>query len=450
MSMEKLSIKEKVGYGLGDTAANLVWRTLMVFLPFFYTDVFGISAAAVGTLLLVCRFWDGITDFLMGLLADRTNTRWGKFRPWILWTAFPFGILTVLTFTTPDLSYTGKLIYAYITYSGLVIVYTANNVPYSALTGVMTSDPLERTSLSSYRFFFAFLGGLITQGLNIYLVSFFGKGDDVLGYKYTMTLFAVISIILFLVTFLTTKERVKVPVKQNTSMKQDFRDLMKNKPWIIIFFVGFLFVTMSTLKMGAIMFYFKYYVGNVGLAAWFMILGSLAAMLGAALTKKFTLLFGKQNTIYYCFILAMVTSGLLFFAKPENIVIIFVLSLLTEFSAGPIITLFFAMLADTADYSEWKNKRRATGLVFSAGTLAIKLGSGIAGAMTGWMLMLFGYTANVTQSAETLFGIRLLISVLPAITAILAIVVFRFYKIDEQLIERIQQDLKNRQAAAIQ
>ena len=448
--MEKLSIKEKVGYGLGDTAANLVWRTLMVFLPFFYTDVFGISAAAVGTLLLVCRFWDGITDFLMGLISDRTNTRWGKFRPWILWTAFPFGILTVLTFTTPDLSYTGKLIYAYITYSGLVIVYTANNVPYSALTGVMSSDPLERTSLSSYRFFFAFLGGLITQGLNIYLVSFFGKGDDVLGYKYTMTLFAVISIILFLITFLSTKERVKVPVKQDTSMKQDFQDLMKNKPWIIIFFVGFLFVTMSTLKMGAIMFYFKYYVANVGLAAWFMILGSLAAMLGAALTKKFTLLFGKKNTINYCFTLAMVTSGLLFFAKPDNIVIIFVLSLLTEFSAGPIITLFFAMLADTADYSEWKNKRRATGLVFSAGTLAIKLGSGIAGATTGWMLMLFGYTANIAQSAETLLGIRLLISVLPAITAILAIVIFRFYKIDEQLIGRIQQELKNRQVGATQ
>jgi len=449
-NIEKLSIKEKVGYGLGDTAANLVWRTLMVFLPFFYTDVFGISAAAVGTLLLVCRFWDGITDFLMGLISDRTNTRWGKFRPWILWTAFPFGILTVLTFTTPDLSYTGKLIYAYITYSGLVIVYTANNVPYSALTGVMSSDPLERTSLSSYRFFFAFLGGLITQGLNIYLVSFFGKGDDVLGYKYTMTLFAVISIILFLITFLSTKERVKVPVKQDTSMKQDFRDLMKNKPWIIIFFVGFLFVTMSTLKMGSIMFYFKYYVGNVGLAAWFMIFGSLAAMLGAALTKKFTLLFGKKNTINYCFTLVMVTSGLLFFARPDNIVIIFVLSLLTEFAAGPIITLFFAMLADTADYSEWKNKRRATGLVFSAGTLAIKLGSGIAGATTGWMLMLFGYTANIAQSAETLLGIRLLISVLPAITAILAIVVFRFYKIDEQLIERIQQELKSRQVGATQ
>ena len=446
--MEKLSLKEKVGYGLGDTASNLVWRTLMVFLPFFYMDVFGISAAAVGTLLLICRFWDGITDFLMGLIADRTNTRWGKFRPWILWTAFPFGILTVLTFTTPDLSYTGKLIYAYITYSGLVIVYTAINVPYSALTGVMSADPIERTSLSSYRFFFAFSGGLITQGLSIYLVSFFGKGDDVLGYKHTMILFAVISIILFLITFLTTKERVQVPVKQHTSMRQDFKDLMNNKPWIIIFFVGFLFVTMTTLKMGVIMFYFKYYVGNDNLAAAFMILGLLAAMLGTTLTKKLTLLFGKHNTINYCLLLAIISSALLFFAKPENIIIIFVLSLLTEFSTGPIITLFFAMLADTADYSEWKNKRRATGLIFSAGTLSLKLGTGIAGAMTGWMLMLFGYTANVAQNAETLFAIRLLISVFPAIAALLAIIVFRFYKIDEQLIGRIQQELKNRQIEA--
>jgi glycoside/pentoside/hexuronide:cation symporter, GPH family len=444
IARERLSIREKIGYGLGDTATNLVWRTLMVFLPIFYTDVFGISAGAVGTLLLVCRYWDGITDFVMGLVADRTNSRWGKFRPWILWTALPFGIMTVLTFTTFDLSYTGKLIYAYITYSGLIVVFTANNVPYSALTGVLTADPVERTALSSYRFFFAFLGGLITQGLNITLVSYFGQGNDVRGYTYTMTLFAALSAVLFIITFLTTTERVTPPPEQRTPLKQDFTDLMKNKPWIVLFFMGILFVTFTTLKQGVTMFYFKYFVGDVGLAAAFMIAGLAAAMAGAALTRRFTLLFGKRGTVQYCFLLALVTSGLLYFAGPEDTGMIFILGSLTEFSTGPIVTLFFAMLADAADYSEWKNGRRATALVFSAGTLSMKFGTGIAGAITGWLLTMFGYAANAAQSVESLEGIRLLISVIPAIAAILAIGVFRFYGIDDRLVERMHQELSAR------
>ena len=446
VSHQKLSIREKIGYGLGDTATNLVWRTLMVFLPIFYTDVFGISAAAVGTLLLVCRYWDGITDFLMGLIADRTNTRWGKFRPWILWTALPFGIMTVLTFTTFDLSYTGKLLYAYVTYSGLIVVFTASNVPYSALTGVLTADPVERTSLSSYRFFFAFLGGLITQGLNIALVSYFGQGNDVEGYRYTMTLFAALSVVLFLITFLTTTERVTPPPEQRTPLRQDFRDLMKNTPWVVLFFLGILFVTFTTLKQGVTMFYFKYFVGDVALAAGFMIAGLLAAMTGAALTQRFTLMFGKRQTVHYCFLLALVTSGLLYFAGPGDTAMIFTLGSLTEFSTGPIVTLFFAMLGDAADYSEWKNGRRATALVFSAGTLSMKFGTGIAGAITGWLLTMFGYAANAAQSAESLEGIRLLISVIPAIAAVLAIVVFRLYSIDDPLLARIQRELSTRKA----
>ncbi len=442
--LQKIPIREKIGYGLGDTATNLVWRTLMVFLPFFYTDVFGISAASVGTPLLVSRPGDGLTAFRMGFIADRTNTRWGKFRPWILWTAVPFGILTVLTFTTPDLSYTGKLIYAYVTYSGLLIVFTASNVPYSALTGVMSADPNERASLSSYRFFFAFFGGLLTQGFNIYLVSYLGKGDDVLGYKLTMTIFAVISVILFLITFYSTKERVIVPPTQKTRLRDDFKDLLANKPWIILFFFGMLFVTLTTLKQGVTMFYFKYFVENIELATAFMVTGVAAAMIGAALTQKLVALFGKQQAINACLILAIVTSMLMYFAGPTNVIWIFILGLLTEFSTGPVITLFFAMLADTADYSEWKTHRRATGLVFSAGTLAIKFGTGIAGALTGWLLTVFGYVANVAQSPEALFGIKLLISVFPAIAALLALSIFHFYMIDDILLTRIQEELLER------
>lgn len=434
-------MKEKIGYGLGDTAANLVWRTLMVFLPIFYTDVFGLSAAAVGTLLLVCRYWDGITDFIMGLISDRTKTRWGKYRPWILWTALPFGITTILTFTTPDLSYSGKLIYAYITYSALIIIYTANNIPYAALMGVMTSEPTERTSLSSYRFIFAFLGGLITQGLNIYLVSFFGKGDDVKGYKYTMTLFAALAVIFFLITFLSTKERVKSAPQKRSSLKEDVRDLLRNKPWIILFFFGILYVAFTTLKYSTLMYYFTYYVGNVGLATAYMIIGLISAMIGASTTKTLTTRFGKRKVINILMILGLISSGLFYFCTPNSIVFIFLLGSLGELFAAPVVALFFSMLADTADYSEWKNGRRATGLIFSAGTVAMKFGSGIAGASTGWILMAFGYVANTVQTTSSLLGIRLLMSLFPALAALLIIVLFQFYRIDEKLLAKIEGDL---------
>lgn len=436
-----ISIGEKIGYGLGDTAANLVWRTLMVFLPIFYTDVFGLSAAAVGTLLLVCRYWDGITDFIMGLISDRTKTRWGKYRPWILWTALPFGITTILTFTTPNLSYSGKLIYAYLTYSALIIIYTANNIPYAALMGVMSPDPGERTSLSSYRFIFAFLGGLITQGLNIYLVDFFGKGDNVKGYKYTMTLFAALAVVFFLITFFSTKERVKTIPLKRSSLKEDVKDLLGNRPWIILFFFGILYVGYTTLKYSTLMYYFTYYVGNVNYAAAYMIAGLVAAMIGASTTKTVTAWLGKKRVVNIFMILGLISSALFYFCTPSTIELIFVLGILGEFFAAPVVALFFAMLADTADYSEWKNGRRATGLIFSAGTVAMKFGSGIAGASTGWILTIFGYVAHATQTAEALLGIRLLMSLFPALIALALIVLFQFYRIDKKLLARIEDDL---------
>jgi len=445
MKTDRLSTFEKIGYGLGDTATNLVWRTLMVFLPIFYTDVFGLSAAAVGTLLLVCRYWDGITDYIMGLIADRTRTRWGQYRPWLLWTAVPFGILTVLTFTTPALTGSDKLLYAYATYGGLIIVFTANNIPYSAMTGVMSGDPLERTSLSSYRFVFAFLGGLITPGLNIYLVAYFGGGDNMKGYRLTMLLFAVISTLLFVVTFLTTRERVRPTAAASTSIRKDTRDLFHNRAWVVLFFVGLLFVTFTTLKQGVTMYYFKYYINRVDLAAAFMVIGLLAAMLGAAVTRPLTQRFGKKRVMRYSLWLGLISSALLYWPGPQDIATIIILSSITEFSTGPMVTLFFAMLADAADYGEWKNNRRATALVFSAGTLSMKFGTGIAGAFTGWLLTAFGYVANAQQSLATLQGIRLLISIIPAVAAAGLILVFRYYIIDEALLQRIHADLAERQ-----
>ena len=444
---EKLPVREKIAYGLGDTAANLVWRTLMVFLPFFYTDVFGLSAAAVGTLLLVSRYGDGISDFIIGILADRGNTRWGKFRPWILFTAVPFGVLTVMTFTTPDLGPTGKLIYAYLTYNALLIVFTANNVPYSALTGVISHSPQERTILTSYRFFFAFFGAILVQGFNNKLVAYFGQGDDVAGYRATMMLFAVVAVILFIITFLGTKERVVAPKHEKLELKADLKDLLKNKPWMILFCVGLSFVTLTTLKQGITMYYFSYYIGNVSMAAVFMVVSTFAALIGAVLAGPLSVRLGKKRLMRYAFILAGVTSAALYVARPTDITLIFALSMLTELATGPIVVLFFAMLADAADYSEWKTYRRATGLVYSAGTLSLKFGTGVGGALTGWTLTLVGYTANVEQTPESLMGIRLLISVFPAAAALLGLVAFHFYPIDEEMLDSIKDTLKSRHAA---
>lgn len=418
---------EKVAYGLGDTATNLVWRTLMVFLPVFYTDVFGISAAAVGTLLLVCRYFDGITDLLMGLIADRTDTRWGRFRPWILWSTIPFGIATVATFTAIDATPGWKLLYAYVTYSTLILAFTANNVPYSALTGVLSADPAERTSISSFRFFFAFLGGLLTQGLNVPLVAFFGQGNDVVGYSWTMSIFAVVSVILLFVTFASTRERVITPIPTSVSLRSDVGMLLRNRPWVIVFVTGLIFVTMTTLKQGVTMYYFKYFVGNTGLATLFMVTGLLAAMAGSAATGPLSRWLGKKALMQAAFGVALVSSAALYVVGPGDVALMVILSSITEFSTGPIVVLFFAMLGDVADYGEWTQHRRMTGLVFSAGTLSMKFGTGIAGALTGWLLTAFGYVPNVAQSGEALHGIRLLISVFPAIAAAAAMVVVFFY-----------------------
>jgi GPH family glycoside/pentoside/hexuronide:cation symporter len=402
----------------------------------------------VGWLLLVCRWGDGVTDFAMGLICDRTKTRWGKYRPWILWTAVPFGITTVLTFTTPELSYTGKLIYAYATYTALILIYTANNIPFAALMGVMSDDPKERTSLSSYRFFFAFLGGLITQGLNIYLVEYFGGGDDVKGYTYTMMLFATLAVVFFLITFAGTRERVEAPPRERSSLREDVKDLLGNKPWLVLFFFGILYVAFTTLKYSTLMYYFTYYVGQESLATWYMIAGLLAAMAGASSTRTFTAWWGKKGAVNILMIASLVASAAFYLCTPTSLVLIFTLGTLAEFLAAPVVALYFSMLADSADYSEWKNGRRATGLVFSAGTVAMKFGSGVAGAAAGWILAGFGYVAGATQSADALLGIRLMMSLIPAGAALLILGLFQLYRIDDKLLAQVSEDLAAQRSAS--
>lgn len=495
LAQTRLTTREKIGYAVGDTATNFVWRAVIVFLPFFLTDAVGIGAAAVGVLLLVCRVWDGVTDLLMGAIADRTRTRWGKYRPWILWTAVPFGLVAVLTFSAPDFGYTGKLIYAYATYSALVLLYSMSNVPYNALMGVMSPSPIERGTISSYRFFFAFLGALFLQGFTPPLLTalsdparaagraasafaagglawfegafygflaavasffntpffhaLFGTGP---GFPYTaaMTFFGVIAVVLFVMTFLSTRERVQPVAPRQSAIRDDLRDLVTNVPWVILFVFGILFVTFTTLRNGTIMYYFTHYVGSVELAGLFMVLGLLGAMGGAALTGYLVRFISKRSLMIYSSLIAISACVLLYLPGPDSLVPIFVFGALAEAATAPIVTLYFAMLADTADYSEWKNQRRATGLFYSAGTVAMKFGSGVGGAMMGFMLAAFGYVAAAegiaatVQSPETVQGIRLLISLIPAAVGTIMLVTFLFYSLDEKRLLSIEADLAQR------
>jgi len=446
-TVEKLSIKEKVGYALGDTAANFVFQTMIILQLAFYTDTFGITAAAAGTLLLVARFWDAIFDPIMGIIADKTNTKWGKFRPWILWTAVPFGIMAFLSFLTPDFSANGKLIYAYVTYIILMTIYSANNLPYSSLSGVMTGDLADRTSLSQFRFVFAMIAQLIIQSLALPMVVYFGGGNSAVGYQYTMGIFAVLGVVFFFITFLTTKERIQPDPQQKASVKQHFKDLRSNGPWIAMFVVTLvLFITLS-MRGSVILFYFRYYVATDDPTATFSLFnlfGTVSTIIGIFFSKKLAMKYGKRNV----FIFGLAGTALFcvpfVFFPPQAIGLMFASEAIRQFIYGLTIPLLWAMMADVADYSEWKNKRRATGIIFSAIVFALKAGLGFGGAITGYILAFYGYVPNAEQTGNALNGMVLTMSIFPAIAFALCAAALFLYSIDKKLEIQITTELTER------
>ncbi len=447
--MERLSVSEKIGYGLGDAAANFIFQSMLVFQLAFYTDTFGITAAAAGTLFLVVRVFDAVFDPLMGVLADRTNTRWGKFRPWILWTAVPFGIMGFLTFSTPDFGPTGKLIYAYVTYTVLMMVYSANNLPYSALSGVITGDLKERTSLSSYRFVLAMSAAFVIQGLSLPLVQYFGQGDTARGYRYTMGLFSLLAVVFFVITFATTRERVRPDPAQQSSIKQDFADLTTNGPWIAMFFLTiFLFITLS-MRGGVMLYYFKYYQQREDLFSLFNVFGLGSTILGVVLSTRQANAHGKRTVFMWGLVGTIVFTAAFLFIPRGAIVASFVVESLRQFAYGFTIPLLWAMMADVADYSEWKNHRRATAIVFSAIVFGLKAGLGFGGAISGWLLSLHGYVPNADQTARALEGIRLTVSVYPALTFTITLGCLFFYRIDKKLEVRITGELGARRRSFV-
>jgi GPH family glycoside/pentoside/hexuronide:cation symporter len=534
---ENISLKEKIGFSLGDTASNLVWQTLMIFQLYFYTDIFGLPAAVVGTMFLITKIWDSINDPIMGLIADRTNTKWGKFRPFILWLALPFALFGVLAFTTPDFNLTNKIIYAYISYTLMMMVYTAINIPYSALMGVISANPSQRASFSQYRFMFAFTGGLIVQALTLPLVNSIGLDNtnvfsaelnnnqivitengagasklvlnadidkensltqnvtitvyredlkneidtttDILylkegfgtytlnpakyfdsdisskeisvqvineakGFQGTMIVFGLMSIIMFLTTFYTTKERVSPPKEQKTNIKNDFKDLLSNRPWLVLLFVGVISLAYVAIRYGSVMYYFKYYIGDESLVSAFLVSGTIVTIISISFTEKLCNRFGKKKVVIVSQLITGTFTALFFFVDKSNITMIFVLNIIVSLASGPPAPILFAMYTDTASYSEWKNNRRATGLIMSASTMAQKFGFTIGAALAGWILAYYGFKANTTQTTDAAFGILLMVSLIPAAGSFLVAGVMSFYQLDNKTMDKIENDLKAR------
>jgi glycoside/pentoside/hexuronide:cation symporter, GPH family len=447
LAQERLSVREKVGYGIGDAAANFIFQTMIIFQLAFYTDTFGITAAAAGTLFLVVRVFDAAFDPLMGVIADRTNTRWGKFRPWILWTAVPFGIMGFLAFTTPDLSPSGKLAYAYVTYILLMMVYSANNLPYSALSGVMTGDVVERTSLSSYRMVAAMASQLVIQGLALPMVNQFGQGNDALGYKITMGIFSALAVVFFIITFATTKERVRPDPSQKSSIKQDFADLLTNGPWKAMFALTvILFITLA-LRGGVMVYFFKYYVGREDVFSLFNVIGTGATIIGVLLSKPVAERIGKRRLFVLGLLGTVVFTAAFILLPPDNLPLIITTEALRQFAYGFTIPLLWAMMADVADYSEWRNRRRATAVIFSAIIFGLKAGLGVGGAIGGYLLDAYGYVPNAVQSERALLGIRLSASLFPALAFFLCAVCLYFYRIDKSLELEMSRELNQRRSA---
>ena len=455
---QNISLTEKIGYSLGDTASNLVFQTIIFFITYFYTDVFGIAPATLATMFLITRIWDAVNDPIMGAIADRTNTRWGKFRPYILWVAIPFGLVAVATFTTPDLSMTGKIIYAYVTYILLDFVYTAINVPYSALMGVMTSNARARTILSQFRFAAVFLGGLIIQYSVLRLVKVLGKGNEPLGWQLTMVVLSALAIILFFITFITTKERVKPPREQKSFLKEDLRDLSRNKPWLLIGGATVFQLTYITIRSGSIIYYFRYFVGDQQLMLFgntymfscdsmtstFLIAGTLATILGVIVSGWFSKVFGKRNCYVGFLGVTGIFTAVFYFFGPGDVILMFIMQLLASFTFGPVSVLQWAMYTDTADYSEWKNHRRATALLMAASLFALKLGVAGGGALLAGLLAFYGYIAGVEQTAGGLLGVKLVMSLYPAIPALIGAGIMFFYPLSNKMLVDIEKDLNDR------
>ncbi|MBP1617370.1 MAG: cation transporter [Bacteroidetes bacterium] len=475
MSLEKIHLREKIGYGLGDAASSMFWKIFGMYSLFFYTDVFGITAAAAGTMFLVARLWDSFFDVFVGILSDRTKTRWGKYRPYLLWFAIPFAVMGAITFFAPDFGDTAKLVYAYVTYSLMMIVYSLINVPYASLLGSISSDPKQRNSLSSYRMSFAFIGSFVTFMLLQPLIDFFSKhfGNEVtghavkavetsvstspIGWVMGVGSIGIICVILFMLCFSWTKERVQqIDSEENVSVKEDLRNLFRNAPWWILVATGLAALLFNAIRDSVAIYYFRDYVKvnyRMEGTGWdmttiYFLVGQAANLIGVMAAPAISAKYGKKRT----YMIAMLIAGILstgFFFIPNNIVWILAFQFLISVFAGYVLPLLWSMFADIVDHQELLTGRRATGLIFSSSSMSQKLGWALGSAMSGWILAVFHYMPDaLEQSADTVFGEHIMISLFPAVCAILAFVGMIFYPLSDKKVKENSIQLEEKRASA--
>lgn len=487
---QKVPILEKIGYSLGDCSANLVFQMMMIYQTKFYTDVFGLEGAVAGTVMLIARIVDAFVDPTVGILSDRTQTRWGKYRPWVIWTALPFMLFYVLAFYNPGIENKGLVaLYATISYTLLMTLYSFNNTPYASLGGVMSSDIKERTSITSIRFVAATIAQFVVQGLTLPLVSkFAGEGGDKgHGWLCTISIFAAIGLVFLVITFFSTKERITPPTNQKTDTKKDIRDIFKSIPWRAMFILTIFLFTTLAMWGSAMNYYFENYVdrgalysfldklglvlSNSDTGAWHAILNAFGLvvdtpekayevgfgvfnMLGA-LVQFFGVIFlsgflanryGKKSVFIVCLTLTAIFTAFFYFPNETDVETMFILNFLKSLAYAPTVPLLWAMIADVADHSEYVNYRRATGFVFAGIVFALKAGLGIGGAILGFLLSGFGYISGsgVHQSESAIHGIVLSSSLIPALTFFIGVIALYFYPITKKYNEQMQDELSER------
>ncbi len=471
---QRLTVVEKVGYSLGDLAANLVFQTLITYLAYFYTDIYGLDTRHASAIMLAVGL---VAAFgfnpLIGAIADRTESRWGKFRPWVLWTAVPLGVVALLAFSTPDFSYKGKVIYAVVTYTLLLLLYAANNLPYSALSGVITGNMKERNSLSAYRFVAVMFAQFFVQVFMLPIIETAGGGDKAAGIEIVMTWLAIIGTVMLLITFMTTRERIIPKPEQKSSLSEDLGDLIKSRPWIIMLILTTLVFVTLAMKGGSYVYYFKNYVEKEALSAFINPLtdyltglgvdflgtdpvsagfglfnagGIIFMIVGITLSKRFADKYGKRDVFGVALFVSTLFILAFYLFPPQSIALMFGSQILHGFFYGITIPILWAMIADVADYSEWKNNRRATGIIFSAMMVGLKVGLSIGSALLTWILGLFDYIPNsdAVQTAAAIRGTKLLVSVFPAIPFLFGVGLLFFYEINKKMEGQIETDLKQR------
>lgn len=452
-----IGIREKIGYGFGDMASSMFWKLFGSYLMIFYTDVFGMPAAVVGTMFLITRVWDSAFDPIIGIIADRTQSRWGKFRPYLLYLAIPFAVIGVLTFTTPDFSDGGKVIYAYFTYSLMMMVYSAINVPYASLLGVMSPEPKDRNMLSTYRMTFAYIGSFIALLLFMPMVNRFSMGhDEQHGWMMSVIVIAVLCALLFYGCFAWTTERVKPIKKQQNSLKSDLQDLLHNRPWWILLGAGVAALVFNSIRDGATVYYFKYYVveeeyASVSLfgisfvlSGLYLAVGQAANIVGVVLAAPLSNRIGKKKTYMWAMSIVTVLSVIFYWFDKEQLMLMFIFQVLISICAGSIFPLLWSMYADCADYSELKTGNRATGLIFSSSSMSQKFGWAIGSAVTGWLLAFYGFEANAVQGEEAIHGIRMFLSWLPAMGTVLSVIFISLYPLSEKEMRKITNQLNDK------